>query len=46
MRPLIDVIEDIVNDPFLTWDEKGRAVYEVLNFNTPMRLVRTRRGEA
>ena len=43
MRPLIEVIESIINDPFLTWGEKGRAVAEVLYYNDPDHVIFTSR---
>lgn len=43
MRPLIEVIRDIINDPFLTWGEKGRAVAEVLYHDDPDHVLLTRR---
>jgi len=46
MKPIIEVIKGIINDPFLTWDEKGRAIAEVLYFHDPEHVIRSlRRGE-
>ncbi|MEE2647790.1 MAG: hypothetical protein VYC27_01690 [Candidatus Thermoplasmatota archaeon] len=35
MRPLLKVIEGVVNDPLLSWEEKGKTVFEILNYGKP-----------